>query len=119
MHTVIPFICPAWPFDTDTKRRHIFIPTIQEEDRGSEVQRHSRNVWFLVLLLFAGAVVGSLAGDILSKVDALKWLGEGLFFPFKFSFDFNFAKLAVDGALKMNIMSLLGIILGIITFMKM
>lgn len=83
------------------------------------MQKRGRNPWILVLLLFAGAIVGSLTGDILSKIDTLKWIGEGPFFPFKFSFDFSFAKLAVDGALKMNIASLLGMALGIITFMKM
>lgn len=81
--------------------------------------KRSKGIGLLLLLTFLGAIVGSLVGEIVGKNDMFKWMAEGVFLPFAFSFGLSFFKLALDGALKANIMCLIGVITAVILYIKL
>lgn len=81
----------------------------------------NKNVWLGVLFVLAGLVIGGLLGELASKVDFLWWLAYGQEFGIStpFTIDLNILKLTVGIMIKINIASILGVIISMFIYKKM
>lgn len=79
-----------------------------------------KNVWILILFILCGIVVGGLLGNLASKVDFLWWLsyGESFGFAEPISLDLNVIQLTFGLMFKVNIASIIGMILAILIYRK-
>lgn len=88
--------------------------------------RNGRNARVLVLLLLLGALAGGLAGEFLVRYPYFTWMSFGgangyreLFaFSLHPAFDFRILSFGLDFALRVNAGSIIGMILGVILFVK-
>lgn len=88
--------------------------------------RKKRNPWILLLLILFGALIGGLIGEFLSKYAYFTWMSFGGATGYKnlFAFsldpaiDFRVIKFGFNVALGINAGSILGMILGILVFLK-
>ena len=89
--------------------------------------RNRKSPWVLLITLLVGALVGCIAGELLSGYSGFGWIGLGGANGYRelFSFSLNplvdthFMRLGFDVALRINAGSLLGIVLGILVYAKM
>lgn len=89
--------------------------------------RNRKSPWVLFLLLLAGALIGGVAGEILSQYQSLAWIGLGgpkgyrelLAFSLNPLVDTHVIRLGLEFALRVNVGSLLGMLLGIIVYTRM
>lgn len=89
--------------------------------------RNKKSPWVLLLLILAGALIGGIAGGILSQYPSLAWVSlggtNGYLELFAFSMnplvDTHVIRLGFEFAFRVNAGSLLGIILGIIIYVRM
>lgn len=79
-----------------------------------------KNIWVLILFILCGIVVGGLLGELASRVDFLWWLSYGESFglsePIKLDLkviDFTFGIM-----FKINVSSIIGMILAIFIYRK-
>ena len=95
---------------------------------GMEVKmRNRRSPWLFVLLLLAGALVGGLMGEYLSRFAYFSWMSFGgvngyrdLFaFSLHPALDVRVLRLGFDVALGINGGSILGMLLAIILFFRL
>lgn len=79
-----------------------------------------KNIWILVLFILCGIVIGGLLGEFASKVDFLWWLSYGESFGLSdpISLDLNVIKLTFGLVFKINISSIIGMILAIFIYRK-
>lgn len=79
-----------------------------------------KNIWILILFILCGIVVGGLLGDLASKVDFLWWLsyGESFGLAQPISLDLNVVQLTFGLMLKINVASIIGMILAIFIYRK-
>ncbi len=79
-----------------------------------------KNIWILILFLLCGIVVGGLLGELASHVDFLSWLAYGQDFGLStpIELDLNVIKLTFGLVFKINISSIIGIILAIFIYKK-
>ena len=79
-----------------------------------------KNMWILVLFILCGIVIGGLLGEFASKVDFLWWLSYGESFGLSdpISLDLNVIKLTFGLVFKINISSVIGMILAIFIYRK-
>lgn len=79
-----------------------------------------KNIWILVLFILSGLVLGGLIGELASKVDFLWWLSYGQEFGFNtpVSLDLNIVKVTFGLMFKVNISSIIGMILAIFIYKK-
>lgn len=79
-----------------------------------------KNFWILVLFILAGIVVGGLLGELASNIEFLSWLSYGQQFGFTspIELDLNVIKLTFGLIFKINIASIIGIILAIFIYKK-
>lgn len=79
-----------------------------------------KNVWLLVLFILCGIVVGGLLGELAAKVDFLWWLSYGESFgltePLKL--DLSVINITFGLMFKVNISSIIGMILAIFIYRK-
>ena len=79
-----------------------------------------KNIWVLILFLLAGLVIGGLIGSLASKVSWLWWLGYeqefGLSSPLVL--DLNVLKITFGLMIKINIASIIGVILALLIYRK-
>jgi hypothetical protein len=88
--------------------------------------RSKRNVWLLIVLLLAGALIGGFAGELLSQNPYLAWLSLGgkngyrELFSLSFDplFDARILRFGFDFAMSINVGSIIGMLLGIIVFLR-
>ena len=88
--------------------------------------RNKRNPWVLVVFLLAGALIGGVAGEFLSRFTYFTWMSFGgvdgyrdLFaFSMNPALDLRVLKFGFDVALGVNAGSILGMILAILIFIK-
>lgn len=75
----------------------------------------------LVLLLFAGIVIGGLAGEWLEGYKSLAWLGYGKTFGITSPVvvDFNVLVFTFGLTIKFNIASIIGILIAFIIYRKL
>lgn len=79
-----------------------------------------KSVWILIVFILAGIVIGGLVGDLASKVQGLWWLAYGQEFGLSspLTLDLNIIKLSFSFMIKLNISSILGMILAVFIYRK-
>ena len=79
-----------------------------------------KNIWILILFVLWGIVVGGLLGDLASKVDFLWWLSYGESFGLSqpIELDLSVIKITFGLMFKINISSIIGMILAIFIYRK-
>lgn len=79
-----------------------------------------KSIWILIVLLLAGIVVGGLIGDLAAKSSGLWWLAYGQEFGLRdpLTLDLSVIKFSVALLIKLNISSILGMILAIFVYRK-
>ena len=79
-----------------------------------------KNIWILIIFILSGLVVGGLLGDLAGKVDFLWWLGYGETFGLTspLELDLSIIKITFALAFKINISSIIGLILAIFIYKK-
>lgn len=79
-----------------------------------------KNIWILLIFILSGLVVGGLLGELASKIDFLWWLGYGESFGLTspLELDLNIIKITFALVFKINISSIIGLILAIFIYKK-
>lgn len=79
-----------------------------------------KKIWILILFIFCGLVVGSLIGEICSNIDFLWWLSYGQEFGLStpVQLDLHVIKITFGLMFKINISSVIGLILAILIYRK-
>lgn len=79
-----------------------------------------KNIWALLIFILAGLVVGGLLGELASRVDFLWWLSYGNSFGLAepLVLDLNIIKITFALTIKVNIASIIGILLSILIYRK-
>ena len=79
-----------------------------------------KNIWILVLFILSGLVIGGLLGELASKVDFLWWLSYGQSFGLTspLTLDLDVIQLTFAIAFKINIASIIGMIIAIFIYRK-
>lgn len=79
-----------------------------------------KNIWILVLFILCGIVVGGLLGELASNVDFLWWLSYGEEFGISspITLDLQVITLTFGLMFKINIASIIGMILAIFIYRK-
>ncbi|NLC87169.1 MAG: DUF4321 domain-containing protein [Clostridiaceae bacterium] len=79
-----------------------------------------KNVWILLLFILSGLVIGGLIGEIAAKIDFLWWLGYGQEFGLSspVQLDLNILKISFGLMFKINIASIIGLIISIVVYRK-
>ena len=82
--------------------------------------KKNKNIWVLILFILAGLVVGGLLGELASRVDFLWWLGYGQTFGLQepLVLDINLLKITFALVVKVNIASIIGMLLAILIYKK-
>ena len=79
-----------------------------------------KNGWVCVLFILAGLVIGGLLGQLAQSVDFLWWLsyGQEFWLSTPLVLDINVLKLTFGLTVKINIASIIGMIISIIVYRK-
>lgn len=79
-----------------------------------------KNIWILLLFVLSGLVVGGLIGDIAAGVGGLSWMSYGQQFGLTnpLELDLSIVKITFALMLKINISSIIGMILAILIYKK-
>ena len=79
-----------------------------------------KGIWILILFILSGIVVGGLIGELTKDVQFLSWLSYGQDFGLTspIELDLNVIKLTFALVFKINIASILGIVLAIFLYKK-
>lgn len=79
-----------------------------------------KNVWILILFILCGIVVGGLLGNLASKIDFLWWLSYGESFGLSepISLDLSVLQVTFGLMFKINVASIIGMILAIFIYRK-
>lgn len=80
----------------------------------------NKNVWILLLFILCGLVLGGFLGELASKVDFLWWVSYGEEFGLStpVTLDLNIIKLTIGCMFKINISSIIGLILAIYIYIE-
>ncbi len=79
-----------------------------------------KNIWILLVFILAGLVIGGLIGQLAQNIDFLWWLSYGQSFGFStpIQLDLNIIQLTFGLMLKINIASIIGVIIAILIYRK-
>ena len=79
-----------------------------------------KNIWILLVFILSGLVIGGLLGDVASKVSGLNWLSYGQSFGLAqpVVLDLNIINITFGFGLKINIASIVGIVIAIFIYKK-
>ena len=79
-----------------------------------------KNIWVLLIFILAGVVVGGLLGELAARVDFLWWLGYGNSFGLSepLVLDLSIIKITFALVIKVNIASIIGVLLAILIYRK-
>lgn len=77
-----------------------------------------KNIWILTLFILSGLVIGGLLGRFASEVDFLWWLdyGESFGLTSPLELDLNIIRLTFAISFKINVASIIGLIISIIIY---
>ena len=82
----------------------------------------NKNTWICILFILAGLVIGGLIGQLTSGVDILWWLSYGQEFGLSANsplvLDLGIAKVTFALMFKINIASIIGVIISIFIYRK-
>lgn len=76
--------------------------------------------WLLIVFILSGLVVGGLLGDLASKIDFLWWLsyGEDFGLSSPLELDLSIMKITFGLLFKINIASIIGMVIAIFVYRK-
>lgn len=79
-----------------------------------------KNIWILLVFILSGLVIGGLLGELAGRVDFLWWLSYGQDFGLSapVELDFNIVQISFGLMFKINIASIIGLIIAIIVYRK-
>ena len=79
-----------------------------------------KNIWILILFILCGIVVGGLLGELASQVDFLWWLSYGDQFGISnpITLDLQVIQITFGLMFKINIASIIGMVLSIFIYRK-
>ncbi len=79
-----------------------------------------KNIWILLIFILSGLVLGGLLGEITKGVDWLWWLsyGESFGLSTPIELDLSVVQITFGLMFKMNVASILGMILAIFIYRK-
>ncbi len=79
-----------------------------------------KNIWILLIFILSGLVIGGLLGELAGKVDFLWWLGYGQSFGLTspIELDLNIVQISFALLFKINIASIIGMIIAILVYRK-
>lgn len=79
-----------------------------------------KNIWILVLFILSGLVIGGLLGELAGQVDFLWWLSYGQSFGLTSPIELNLNIVQITFGLmfKINIASIIGLIVAIVIYRK-
>lgn len=79
-----------------------------------------KNFWIFLIFLLSGLVIGGLLGELANKVDWLWWLSYGQSFGLSIpvTLDLSVLKITFSCMIKINVASIIGIILAVIWYRK-
>lgn len=79
-----------------------------------------KNIWILLVFILSGLVIGGLLGDLAGKVDFLWWLSYGQDFGLStpIELDLSIVQISFGLMFKINIASIIGLIIAIIVYRK-
>ena len=79
-----------------------------------------KNIWILIVFIFAGIVVGGLLGQLASGIDFLWWLGYGERFGLSepVVLDLSIITLTFGITIKINIASIIGMAIALFIYRK-
>ncbi len=79
---------------------------------------NNRNPWLLLIVILVGSVIGGVIGDVFR--DTIKWLAYSKTIGFNpFTVDLNIIQFTLGFIMKINLASVLGIIIAILIFTRM
>lgn len=80
-----------------------------------------KNIWLLILFILSGLVIGGLIGELAGKIDFLWWLSYGQSFGLSSPIQLNLSIVQITFGLmlKINIASIIGMLLAIVIYKKM
>ena len=92
----------------------------KRKNGGRKMATREKNIWILLVFLLAGLVIGGLLGKLASSVSWLWWLSYeqqfGLEMPFVL--DLSVLKITFGLMVKINVASIIGMILAIFVYKK-
>lgn len=79
-----------------------------------------KNIWILMLFILSGLVIGGLLGELAGHVDFLWWLSYGQSFGLTSPLELNLSIVQITFGLmfKINIASIIGLIIAILVYRK-
>jgi len=79
-----------------------------------------KNIWILLIFILSGIVVGGLLGELATNVSWLWWLGYGQEFGISgpVTLDLSIIKISLSLMFKINIASIIGIVIAIVIYRK-
>lgn len=79
-----------------------------------------KNVWILLVFILSGLVIGGLIGEIAKGIDWLWWLSYGQSFGLSTPLELDLSVIQITFGLmfKINVASILGMILAIFVYRK-
>ena len=79
-----------------------------------------KNIWIMMIFILSGLVIGGLLGEVASKVDFLWWLsyGERFGLTTPLELDLNILKITFGLTFKINIASIIGMMIAIFVYRK-
>lgn len=81
---------------------------------------HSGKTWLFWILLFSGIILGGLLGELAKEVPFLSWLGYGQTFGITepLLVDIGIVNLSFGIIFKLNVASIIGILLAVFAYRK-
>lgn len=78
-------------------------------------------VWLFWILLFSGIIIGGLLGELATKVSYLSWMGYGQNFGLTspIQLDIGIIQLSFGILFKLNIASIIGVLIAIFIYRKL
>ena len=75
-----------------------------------------KNVWILLLFILSGLVIGGLLGELAGKIDFLWWLSYGQSFGLSspIQLDLNILQISFGLMFKINVASIIGLIIAVL-----
>ena len=79
-----------------------------------------KNIWILLIFILSGLVIGGLLGELASKVNWLWWLSYSQSFGLEnpIVLDLSIFKLTFGLVFKINVASIIGMLLAIFSYRK-
>ena len=79
-----------------------------------------KNIWIILVFILSGLVVGGLLGDLAGKVDFLWWLSYGQDFGLSspIELDLSIVQISFGLMFRINIASIIGMIIAILIYRK-